>query len=217
MLAGSARLTSITTESCSTRRPLHSPFHAERCSCFGATGLASCCSHQAYPRHPLHSPYFSSGGATFSRRGPRLSQLLQPAESVIHSGLRKLHVTRELSEVQFRMLTTPSRHLAECRRKAVQLAIGFELLDGRRLAHPGTDGLADVCRLEVEAAVDLPAHFPQHADGFEFHHRAVRAHHREQPYDSVPVPDVDHGLAASHGDAGLNARAFDEPRDGRGP
>src|SRR5437899_10537594 len=140
-------------------------------------------------------------GAAFelgrARVAVRYCQLLEAPQAMVYGRLRQLHPTRQLAEIQLRVLAPPPSHLAERGRQAVELAIRLEPLDGGRLTHARSDRLADVCRLEVEPAVHLAAHLAHHAHVLELHHGAAGTHQRKQATDPVPVLYVDDDHSAA--------------------
>src|SRR6266545_8210121 len=87
----------------------------------------------------------------------RLRQLLQSAQPVVDRRLRELHASRKLTQVQLGVGAPPARHLAQGRRQTLERAGSLQPLDGGCLAEARTDRLADVCGLEVEPPVHLPA------------------------------------------------------------
>src|SRR5690349_1704583 len=100
------------------------------------------------------------GAASRARRvdlGVASSYLLETAQAVIHRRLRQLHPAGQLAKVQLRVLPSPARHLLEGRGQCLEHTAGFQRVDGRRLPETRPDRLADVGRLEVEAAVDPAA------------------------------------------------------------
>src|SRR5713226_5895245 len=79
-----------------------------------------------------------------------VSDVLESAQAVVDRRLRQFHPLGELAEVEPGIGGAPLGHLAQCGRQPVELSGRFEPLDRGGLAKPGTDGLADVGRLEVE-------------------------------------------------------------------
>src|SRR5258708_19290069 len=117
------------------------------------------------------------GGAASSiwtRATARTRQLLQTAQAVVARGLRKLNPPRQLAQVQLRMLAPPAGHLAQRRRKPLQTTAPLEPFDRGRLTQPGSDRLADVCRLQVDPALHLTPHFAHHPPALALPHRPAR-------------------------------------------
>src|SRR5579864_6716855 len=81
------------------------------------------------------------------------SYLLQASQPMIHGGLRQLHPSGQLAQVQLRVLAPPARHLLEGRGKRREHAACFQRIDGSCLPEARPDRLADVGRLEVETAI----------------------------------------------------------------
>src|SRR5260370_17056631 len=105
---------------------------------------------------------------------------------MVHRRLGKVHPLGQLTEVQLGVCAAPPRHLAQGRRQCVELPCRFEPFDRCRLPQPGPDRLADVGRLEIEAAVHLAAHLPHPPHAFEPHPPPPAAHPPNPPHHPPP-------------------------------
>src|ERR1051326_4690817 len=104
------------------------------------------------------------------------TQLLKPSQTMVYCRLREPHPGGQLHQAQLRVRRPPLRHLAQGRGQGLDPAGGFQPLDRGRLAQAGTDRLADVGGLEVQAPVDLAAHGPHDAHVLELHDGPAGAH-----------------------------------------